>query len=84
MRIEAGSQNFQRRRKLPDFPYASYANSLGLKGIRVDKPEDVGAAWDAALSADRPVLFEAYVSRDITTIPPHISFEEAKNYALLC
>ncbi len=26
-------------------------------------------------------IFEAYVSGDITTIPPHISFEEAKNYA---
>jgi pyruvate dehydrogenase (quinone) len=47
----------------------------------VDRPEDVGAAWDAALSADRPVIFEAYVSGDIATIPPHISFEEAKNYA---
>ncbi|MGI9058799.1 MAG: thiamine pyrophosphate-dependent enzyme, partial [Ktedonobacteraceae bacterium] len=81
MRIEAGNPKLPATQDLPDFPYASYADSLGLKGIRVDKPEDVGAAWDAALSADRPVIFEAYVSGDITTIPPHISFEEAKNYA---
>ena len=27
------------------------------------------------------MIFEAYVSGDIATIPPHISFEEAKNYA---
>ena len=40
----------------------------------------MGAAWDAALSADRPVIYEAYVSGDVTTIPPHISMEEAKNY----
>ncbi|MGH2498367.1 MAG: thiamine pyrophosphate-requiring protein [Ktedonobacteraceae bacterium] len=81
MRIEAGNPKLPATQDLPDFPYASYAESLGLKGIRVDKPEDVGAAWDAALSADRPVIFEAYVSGDVTTIPPHISFEEAKNYA---
>ena len=47
----------------------------------MDRPEQVGPAWDAALSADRPVVFEAYVSGNVTTIPPHISFEEAKNYA---
>lgn len=81
MRIEAGNPKLETTQDLPDFPYASYADSLGLKGIRVDKPEDVGPAWDAALSADRPVVFEAYVSGDVTTIPPHISFEEAKNYA---
>ena len=80
MRIEAGNPKLETTQDLPDFPYATYADSLGLKGIRVDKPEDVGAAWDAALSADRPVVFEAYVSGDVTTIPPHISFEEAKNY----
>jgi len=81
MRIEAGNPKLETTQDLPDFPYASYADSLGLKGIRVNKPEDVGAAWDAALSADRPVVFEAYVSGNVTTIPPHISFEEAKNYA---
>jgi pyruvate dehydrogenase (quinone) len=81
MRIESGNPKLPSTQDLPDFPYAGYADSLGLKGIRVDRPEDVGAAWDAALSADRPVIFEAYVSGDIATIPPHISFEEAKNYA---
>ena len=81
MRIEAGNPKLETTQDLPDFPYASYADSLGLKGIRVDRPEDVGAAWDAALSADRPVIFEAYVTGDVTTIPPHISFEQGKNYA---
>ncbi len=81
MRIEAGNPKLETTQDLPDFPYAGYADSLGLKGIRVDRPEDVGAAWDAALSANRPVIFEAYVTGDVTTIPPHISFEQGKNYA---
>ena len=80
MRIEAGNPKLETTQDLPDFPYARYADALGLKGIRVDKPEDVGAAWDAALSADRPVVLEAYVSGNVSTIPPHISFEQAKNY----
>ncbi len=80
MRIEAGNPKLETTQDLPDFPYAKYAESIGLKGIRVDNPNDVAGAWDAALSADRPVVFEAYVTGDVPTIPPHISFEQAKAY----
>jgi pyruvate dehydrogenase (quinone) len=79
MRIESGDPKFDASQQLPDFPYARYAESIGLKGIRVDRPEDVGAAWDAALSADRPVVYEAYTDPNVAMIPPHISFEQAKN-----
>ena len=40
------------------FPLRAYAELIGLHGIRVDRPEEVGAAWDFALSADRPVVLE--------------------------
>ncbi|MCU1437303.1 MAG: thiamine pyrophosphate-requiring protein [Naasia sp.] len=49
---------FPESQALPDFPYAGYAELLGLTGIRVTAPDEVGAAWDAALTADRPVLIE--------------------------
>lgn len=80
MRIEAGNPKLETTQSLPDFPYAAYADEIGLKGIRVDKPEDVAKAWDVALSADRPVIFEAYVDPDVPTLPPHIMFEQAKKY----
>jgi len=80
MRIESGNPKFAASQDLPDFPYASYAESLGLRGIRVDRPQDVGAAWDAALAADRPVVYEAYTDPNVTMFPPHISFEQAKNF----
>lgn len=80
MRIESGDPKFDASQQLPDFPYARYADSLGLKGIRVDRPEDVGNAWDEALSANRPVVFEAYTDANVPTLPPHISFEQAKQY----
>ena len=62
-------------------PYAAYADSLGLQGIRVDKPEDVGRAIDEALSATRPAVIDVYTDPDVPTLPPHITFEEAKNFS---
>ena len=80
MRVEAGNPKLETTQSLPDFPYASYAESIGLRGIRVDRPDDVARAWMTALHADRPVVFEAYVSGDVPTIPPHITFEQAKEF----
>lgn len=79
MRIESGDPKFSASQDLPDFPYAQYAESLGLRGMRIDRPEDVGAAWDAAFASDRPVVYEAYTDPNVSIIPPHITFEQAKN-----
>jgi pyruvate dehydrogenase (quinone) len=80
-RVMAGDPRLPATQSLPDFPYAQYAESLGLKGIRVDKSEQLARAWDEALSADRPVVFEAYVDPDVPPLPPHITFEQAKHFA---
>ncbi|GAA3782743.1 thiamine pyrophosphate-binding protein [Micromonospora maritima] len=45
----------------PDVPYAGWARLLGLHGVRVDRPDLVGAAWDEVLAADRPSVLEAVV-----------------------
>jgi len=80
MRIESGNPKLESTQTLPDFPYARYAELLGLHGIRVDRPDDVARAWEMAFKSDRPVILEAYTSGDVPTIPPHITFEQAKNY----
>ncbi|NOJ82199.1 thiamine pyrophosphate-requiring protein [Myxococcus xanthus] len=80
-RVLAGDPKLPASQDLPDFPYAAYAESLGFLGIRVDRPESLGRAWDEALSASRPVVFEAYVDPDVPLLPPHITFEQAKHYA---
>jgi pyruvate dehydrogenase (quinone) len=41
----------------------------------------MGAAWDRALAADRPVVIEAMVDGDISLLPPHITFEQASAFA---
>ncbi len=66
-----GEPRFDTSQSLPDFPYAGYADLLGLRGIRVDSPDDLGRAWEAALSADRPVLLEAVVDPDVPLLPPY-------------
>ena len=54
-RVMSGDPKLEVSQTLPDFPYARYAELIGLKGIRVDSPDEVGPAWDEALSAGRPV-----------------------------
>ena len=81
MRAMAGNPKYEASQDLPDFPFAQYAELLGLRGIRVDKPEDIGPAWDEALSGNRPVVFEAYTDPNVPTLPPHISFREAAAYS---
>ncbi len=77
-RAMEGNPKFEGSQDLPDFPYASYAELLGLKGIRVDTPDRVGSAWDEALNADRPVVYEAITDPEVPPLPPHITIEQAK------
>src|SRR4051812_26921537 len=51
-RVLSGDPKLDASQVLPDFPYARYAESLGLIGIRVESDDDVGPAWDEALAAD--------------------------------
>jgi len=80
-RVLSGDPKLDASQVLPDFPYARYAELLGLKGIRVDSPDQVAAAWDEALAADRPVLFEAVTDPEVPPLPPHIRFDQAKEMA---
>ena len=80
-RAMAGDPKFEAAQELPDFPYAAYAELIGLRGIRVETPEEIGPAWDAALVADRPVIIEALTDPEVPALPPHITFDEAKSLA---
>ena len=77
----SGDPKYSASQDLPSFPFAEYAESLGLKGIRVDHPELVGAAWNEALAADRPCVLEAVTDPDVPPLPPHISFQQAHKFA---
>jgi pyruvate dehydrogenase (quinone) len=82
MRAMEGAPKFVESQQLPEVSYADFANSLGLLGIVVDEPGQVGPAWDQALAADRPVVLDVRTDPDIPPIPPHATFEQAKDAAL--
>jgi len=80
-RVMSGDPKLEASQRLPDFPYAEYAKLLGFHGVRVDRPEDVGAAWDEALGAGRPALLEVITDPEVPPLPPHIRFEQASGLA---
>jgi pyruvate dehydrogenase (quinone) len=65
-----GDPRFDDSQSLPDFLYAGYADLLGLTGIRVTDPAQLGSAWDRALAADRPVVLEVLTDPDVPLLPP--------------
>jgi pyruvate dehydrogenase (quinone) len=81
MRIESGVPTFPGSQELPNFPYAEYARLLGFEGVRVDRAEDLGAAWERVLACDRPSLLEVMVDPHIAMLPPHIKPAQAKAFA---
>ena len=79
-RIMMGDIRFLASQELPDFPYAAFADSIGLRGIRVERPEQLADVWEQAISSDRPVVVEALSDPDVPPLPPHITLEQAKNF----
>jgi pyruvate dehydrogenase (quinone) len=76
MRAMAGAPKFVESQSLPDVDYAGFATSLGLHGIAVDKPDDVGPAWERALAADRPTLLDVRTDPNVPPIPPHATTDQ--------
>ena len=79
-RVLAGDPKFAGSPDLPDFPYAEYARSLGLDGVRVERADDIGAAWDRAFASTKPFLFEAVTDPNVPPMPPHITLEQARAF----
>jgi pyruvate dehydrogenase (quinone) len=79
-RVMSGDPKFEGSQNVPEFHYAAYAELIGLKGIRVDNPDVVGAAWDKALKANKPVVVEFLTDPSVPPLPPHIKYEQAKHY----
>jgi pyruvate dehydrogenase (quinone) len=81
LRAMGGAPKFEESQNLPEVSYAGFARSIGLEGITVDTPENIGPAWDKALAADRPVVLDVRCDPDIPPIPPHAEFEQIKDAA---
>ncbi|HTI12613.1 MAG TPA: ubiquinone-dependent pyruvate dehydrogenase [Puia sp.] len=66
--------------KNPDF--ALMAQSIGLKGILVERPDQVASAITEALAYNGPVLLNVHVNPSELSMPPKVEFEQAKGFGL--
>jgi pyruvate dehydrogenase (quinone) len=78
LRAMGGAPKFEQSQVLPDVDYAAFARSVGLAGVQVDDPADLGGAWERALSASRPAVLDVRCDPNTPPIPPHTTFEQAK------
>jgi len=80
-RVMEGNPKFDATQQIPDVPYHKFAELIGLKGIFVDDPDRLAAAWDEALAADRPVVLEVKTDPEVPPLPPHITIKQARAFA---
>ncbi|WP_030294828.1 thiamine pyrophosphate-requiring protein [Streptomyces katrae] len=76
MRAMSGAPQFLPSQALPDVPYADFARSIGLGGVRVEEPGGVEGAWRQALAADRPFVIDFRTDPAVPPIPPHAGLDQ--------
>lgn len=81
-RVMEGDPKFEASQGIPNVPYHRFAELIGLKGLFVDRPENLGPAWEEALASDRPVLLEVKTDPEVPPMPPHLTFEQVKKLSM--
>ncbi|WP_035347176.1 ubiquinone-dependent pyruvate dehydrogenase [Edaphobacter aggregans] len=77
----AGFVNYGTQLDNPDF--AGIARAIGLHGVRVEEPNDLEAGLrQAFIDTPGPALVEVIVNRQELSMPPTITFEQAKGFSL--
>ena len=76
----AGILDFSTDLHNPDF--TKIAEGAGLLGLRAETPDQVEPVIARALKYDGPALIEVPVSRQELSMPPTITYEEAKGFSL--
>jgi pyruvate dehydrogenase (quinone) len=66
--------------KNPNF--AEMAQAMGIKGIRVEKPQELRGAVQEALSHDGPALLDVVTARQELVMPPATTFDEAHKFGM--
>jgi len=66
--------------KNPNF--AAMAEAVGVRGIRLERPEEVEAGLTTALAHKGPVLVDAVVNRMELAMPPKVQAVMAKGFSL--
>jgi len=76
----AGLLNFGTSLDNPNF--ATMAEAIGIRGLRVEDPGELPAALKSAFAQEGPVLVDVLVNRQELAMPAKIEFEQAKGFTL--
>jgi pyruvate dehydrogenase (quinone) len=76
----SGFLDFATNLRNPDF--TKIAEGAGLLGLRAETPDQVEPAIAQALKHDGPALVEVLVARQELSMPPTITYEEAKEFGI--
>jgi pyruvate dehydrogenase (quinone) len=79
LRAMGGAPKFEESQVLPDISYAGFAQSLGMLGLTVNSPDELGPAWDQALSADGAAVLDVHCDPEVPPIPPNATFDQIKS-----
>jgi len=66
--------------KNPNF--AAMAEAMGIKGVRVEQPQNLREALVEALSHDGPALIDVVSARQELVMPPKPTFDQASHFSL--
>jgi pyruvate dehydrogenase (quinone) len=66
--------------KNPNF--AAMAEAMGIKGIRVEKPQDLKGALTAAFSHNGPALIDVVSARQELIMPPKTTLDQAQHFGM--
>jgi pyruvate dehydrogenase (quinone) len=80
-RMIAGEPKFEASQDIPDVPYGKFAELLGLKGLRIEDPEQISAALQEVLNADRPAVLDVVVDPNVPILPPHLDKTQMMNFS---
>ena len=60
--------------------FAEMAESIGMKGIRINEPGELDTLLDEAFLYDGPVLIDVLVNPNSLLMPPHITCDMMRNF----
>jgi pyruvate dehydrogenase (quinone) len=66
--------------KNPNF--AAMAEAMGVKGVRVEKPQDLRGALTEAFAHDGPVLVDVVSARQELAMPPKTTLDQAYHFGM--
>ena len=66
--------------KNPNF--AAMAEAMGIKGIRIERPQNLAAGLQEALGHDGPALVDVVSARQELVLPPKTTFDQTKHFGL--